>query len=553
MTTLFDIELYQDFEKQSCQRDWDKVFYDPAWDEPNGLPEIEQNKALKEEDETVASQNKSLFEQCDSKPSESITLKSADTEKLTSTPQSLIQREQESDLRLSNHYLKAISLWQPYCSLITLGLKKYETRSWKTNYRGKLLICSTAKLTKKQYQQYRKICSSVELPAWNEINFPCGKAIAICDLVDCIPITGSFIKVQSETEIKSGDWEVGRYAWKLKNIQPITEAFAVKGKQGLFNISVDTLISNPEIAELIKTKESTTPIPSEDYLKSNTGGREQGATSKSLSSDQWYTPPNISELIIQVLGQITLDPCADEGKHIRAAQYYTASDDGLIQEWNGRVFMNPPYSQPGAWIKKLQAEFESGRVTEAIALVPAATDTKWLSPILKSQPVCFWTGRIKFLDTNYKPRLSARQSHCLVYWGENWERFKEVFDSYGVVYPPASMSVKQNVATQNAVLPVGTGSTHSEEHSSPVLPVERTGSTTRRSYGKGTGRIHWRSITKKNGKQYQQPWYDWQLKSGEKTISKSTYIPKRLLSQVQMLEAQKAPIKAILQLLGINL
>ena len=97
------------------------------------------------------------------------------------------------------------------------------------------------------------------------------------------------------------------------------------------------------------------------------------------------------------------------------------------------------------------------------------------------------------------------------------------------------MSVKQNVATQNAVLPVGTGS------------------TTRRSYGKGTGRIHWRSITKKNGKQYQQPWYDWQLKSGEKTISKSTYIPKRLLSQVQMLEAQKAPIRGILQLLGINL
>ena len=474
MTTLFDVELYQDFEKQGCQRDWDKVFYDPAWDEPKGLPEIEQNKALKEEDETVAPQNKSLFEQSDSKPSESITLKSADTEKLTSTPQSLIQREQESDLRLSNHSLKAISLWQPYCSLIALGLKKYETRSWKTNHRGKLLICSTAKLTKKQYQQYLKICNSVELPAWNEINFPCGKAIAVCDLVDCIPITPSFIKEQSETEIKSGDWEVGRYAWKLENIQPITEPFAVKGKQGLFNISVDTLISNPEIAELIKTKESTIPIPSEDYLKSNAGGREQGATSKSLSSDEWYTPPNISELVIQVLGQITLDPCADEGKHIRAAQHYTASDDGLIQEWNGRVFMNPPYSQPGAWIKKLQAEFESGRVTEAIALVPAATDTKWLSPILKSQPVCFWTGRIKFLDTNYKPRLSARQSHCLVYWGENWERFKEVFDSYGVVYPPASMSVKQNVATQNAVLPVGTGSTQLNQQTTSLINHKRT-------------------------------------------------------------------------------
>ena len=427
-------------------------------------------------------------------------------------------------------------------------------------------------------------------------------------------------------------------------IQPITEPFAVKGKQGLFNISVDTFLSNCEIAELIKTEETTIPIPSEDYLKSNAGGREQGATSKSFSSDEWYTPPHISELVIQVLGQITLDPCADEGKHIPAAMHYTASDDGLIKEWNGRVFMNPPYSQPSVWIKKLQAEFESGRVTEAIALVPAATDTKWLSPILKSQPVCFWTGRIKFLDTNYKPRLSARQSHCLVYWGENWERFKEVFDSYGVVYPPASMSVNKNAATQDPVLTINstisnyeheetepvlrvertsstpeqeetepvlrvertssthdqeetepvlrvertvstpdqeetepvlrverTSSTHDQEETEPVLRVERTVSTPeqnetasvlmvnptvstkRRNRGKGTGRIQIRTITKKNGKQYQQAWYDWQLKSSEKTTSKSTYIPKRLLSQVQMLEAQKAPIKAILQLLGINL
>ena len=373
-------------------------------------------------------------------------------------------------------------------------------------------------------------------------------------------------------------------------IQPITEPFAVKGKQGLFNISVDTFLSNCEIAELIKTEETTIPIPSEDYLKSNAGGREQGATSKSFSSDEWYTPPHISELVIQVLGQITLDPCADEGKHIPAAMHYTASDDGLIKEWNGRVFMNPPYSQPSVWIKKLQAEFESGRVTEAIALVPAATDTKWLSPILKSQPVCFWTGRIKFLDTNYKPRLSARQSHCLVYWGENWERFKEVFDSYGVVYPPASMSVNKNAATQDPVLTINstisnyeheetepvlrverTSSTPEQEETEPVLRVERTVSTPeqnetasvlmvnptvstkRRNRGKGTGRIQIRTITKKNGKQYQQAWYDWQLKSSEKTTSKSTYIPKRLLSQVQMLEAQKAPIKAILQLLGINL
>ena len=72
----------------------------------------------------------------------------------------------------------------------------------------------------------------------------------------------------------------------------------------------------------------------------------------------------------------------------------------------------------------------------------------------------------------------------------------------------------------------------------------------RRCKGDGTGRIQMRIVTKKSGKQYQQSWYDWQIKSGEKTISKSTYIPKRLLPQVQQLEGDKAPVRDILKLLG---
>ncbi|NJN11535.1 MAG: hypothetical protein HC815_27595 [Richelia sp. RM1_1_1] len=291
---------------------------------------------------------------------------------------------------------------------------------------------------------------------------------------------------------------------------------------------------------------------------------------KKRSSDCWYTPPHIVELVIQVLGQIDLDPCADDGKHIPATTHFTFMQDGLAQPWHGRVFMNPPYSCPGAWMKKLQTEFESGRVrealhpkgvSEAIALVPAATDTKWLSPVLKSQPVCFWTGRIKFLDEDYKPKLAARQSHVLVYWGENWERFKEVFDPYGVVYLPSSVDrvlmVNSTVSTnkQEKSEPVlmvnSTVSTDKQEKSESVLMVNSTVSTTRRSRGAGAGRIQMRTITKKSGKQYQQAWYDWQMSNGGKTISKSTYISKRLLPKVQQLEINKAPVKEILHLLGV--
>ena len=150
-------------------------------------------------------------------------------------------------------------------------------------------------------------------------------------------------------------------------------------------------------------------------------------------SDYWYTPTKIVEPVIQVLGEIDLDPCADDGKHIQANQHFTIAEDGLNRKWSGKVFLNPPYSCPGKWMKKLQAEIRSERVTEAIALLPAATDTGWLSPILKSQPVCFWKGRIKFLDQDYQPRLSARQSHLLIYWGNNLQKFREIFQNLGVV------------------------------------------------------------------------------------------------------------------------
>jgi hypothetical protein len=98
--------------------------------------------------------------------------------------------------------------------------------------------------------------------------------------------------------------------------------------------------------------------------------------------------------------------------------------------------MNSPYSYPGKWIAKLQAELDSGKVEEGWTLVPAATDTKWLSPLLNTQAICFWKGRIKFLDSNYQPKLPARQSHVLVYWGAEPAKFKEVFQGCGILFLP---------------------------------------------------------------------------------------------------------------------
>ncbi|MEM6399813.1 MAG: DNA N-6-adenine-methyltransferase [Cyanobacteria bacterium P01_D01_bin.116] len=470
--------------------------------------------------------------------------------------------------------LKAISLWQPWASLITLGLKHYETRSWKTKYRGKLLICSTAK-NSKHYREYLKVKDKLQLPPWDETNFPHGCVIAICDLVDCIEITSDFINQQSQTEILCGDWQVGRYAWKLENIQPITEPFAVKGKQRLFNVSSTNF---------------------ESYLKKKNFTSTQQSKKGNKKSDCWYTPLHIVDLVVRVLGTIDLDPCADDGKHIRAAQHYTFDDDGLAKPWHGKIYMNPPYSHPGLWMKKLQAEMESGRVTEAIALVPAATDTKWLSPLLKSQPVCFWTGRIKFLGEDYQPKSAARQSHVLVYWGKNWQRFKDVFEPHGFVSVPSKLlGDKQSSSPSNLdsspsktelspsknspsnllgdkeksspsnsssnLLGDKEKSSPSKIDLSPELsnpsnllgdkeknsPSKNASPSKKRLSGKGNGYIHWRSITK-NGKEYPQAYYHWR----EGCKKRSKYIPKKLLGSVEEADSIKRPVIEILKLLGVE-
>lgn len=141
--------------------------------------------------------------------------------------------------------IKAISLHQPWASLITMGLKKYETRSWATSYRGPLLICAAKKTSTEQklYHQYflnkyqQILTNTGNYIEWEDLPF--GSAIALVDLTACISMTEAFIKEQVQTELDTGDWRVGRFAWKLDNIRRIVPAIPIVGKQGLFNAEVE--------------------------------------------------------------------------------------------------------------------------------------------------------------------------------------------------------------------------------------------------------------------------------------------------------------------------
>lgn len=154
----------------------------------------------------------------------------------------------------------------------------------------------------------------------------------------------------------------------------------------------------------------------------------------SSETPEHYTPDLIIAAALACFGEIDLDPCSNskDAPNIPAAAHYTRHDDGLAQEWAGRVYMNPPYGREiDAWIAKLIEEYQSGNVTEAIALVPARTDTQWWQR-LRDYHVCFVEGRLSFKGAGYNE--SAPFPSAVFYLGSNTDRFVDAFEEIGDIW-----------------------------------------------------------------------------------------------------------------------
>ena len=122
--------------------------------------------------------------------------------------------------------MKVLSLIEPYATLIKNGVKTIETRSWKTNYRGKLYIHASATKIPKEYEKNKELMSLVDI---NNLNY--GNIICSCELVDCIKMTDEFIN-----DI-TGIYDNGRYAWILENIEQLDEPIKAKGKLNIWDFN----------------------------------------------------------------------------------------------------------------------------------------------------------------------------------------------------------------------------------------------------------------------------------------------------------------------------
>ena len=155
-------------------------------------------------------------------------------------------------------------------------------------------------------------------------------------------------------------------------------------------------------------------------------------------NNEWYTPSRYIEKARSVMGSIDTDPASSEvaNQTVKAAQYFTADDNGLTKTWFGNVWMNPPYAQPlmSEFAEAIAKKFESGEITSACVLVNNATETQWFQRLLSvATAMCLPRSRIKFLDPQGQPSGAPLQGQAIIYIGKCLENFMDEFLSEGAV------------------------------------------------------------------------------------------------------------------------
>lgn len=132
--------------------------------------------------------------------------------------------------------MKAITLIQPWATLVAIGAKKIETRSWATDYRGPLAIHAAKGFP----VAARAVCTENYTIRWHlrqariDVDeLPRGVIVAVCRLVDCRRIRGK-VDEPRYSEVCFGDYTPGRYAWVLEDVRPVIPPIPAKGALGLW-------------------------------------------------------------------------------------------------------------------------------------------------------------------------------------------------------------------------------------------------------------------------------------------------------------------------------
>ena len=171
--------------------------------------------------------------------------------------------------------MKALTLWQPWASLVALGKKRIETRSWSTKYRGELAIHAAASLPPKwlgasrHNEEFRDAIADVFNcrrdrdermgfhvdDALKKLDY--GAVLCIVNLVSIEETSEMFPEHLPDYERLFGNYEPGRYAWALEVVEVFDEPIPAKGNRMLWNWHAD-------LSKIRQLKPYTPPAPRAD-------------------------------------------------------------------------------------------------------------------------------------------------------------------------------------------------------------------------------------------------------------------------------------------------
>jgi len=110
--------------------------------------------------------------------------------------------------------IRALSIKQPWATMIAIGRKTIETRTWQTSYRGPVLIVSS------------------KLPDFDHPLLPTSSALAIAELSDIWPM------LPADELAACCSWHHSLFSWELQEIRLIREPFFVRGQRGLYEVEI---------------------------------------------------------------------------------------------------------------------------------------------------------------------------------------------------------------------------------------------------------------------------------------------------------------------------
>lgn len=159
--------------------------------------------------------------------------------------------------------MKALTITQPWATLVAIGAKRIETRSWSTSYRGPLAIHAA-----KGFPTWAKESCEEDLfwaalmanyPSWERtfVNIPStvlpmGRVVATCNLVDVLPMEATgclpgvfddYPELDTPQERAFGDYAPGRFAWVLEGAVKLHEPIPAKGALRLWGWTQNASVS----------------------------------------------------------------------------------------------------------------------------------------------------------------------------------------------------------------------------------------------------------------------------------------------------------------------